>query len=86
MKCPICMNEMEKGGIIVNGRDLLGMEWYPEAEFCKEGLKGWRREGGKAICDTDITLFSSKYSNCFCCSKCGKIIGIFDIDERTTKL
>lgn len=76
MKCPICGNEMEKGGLITDG--VVPM-WVPEEEFEKKGLKGFVVHNVKKIGKGSVLLGQTKIPNAWFCSNCNKIIGIFDV-------
>lgn len=81
MRCPFCDEEMERGGLIVSGRILSPLEWYPAAEFSKKGLKSWNRTDGKELLD-EVALFGSKYKDAFYCHRCNRVIGVFDVIEE----
>lgn len=76
MKCPICDNEMQEGGLIIDG---VAPGWVPMEQFQKKGLKRMVYTGLRTIGKTSILLSETKVSNAFFCKKCNKIVGIFDV-------
>lgn len=76
MKCPICNNEMEEGGIITEG---ISTMWVPLNQFNKKGLKKLMYSKGKMIGKPNIIIGQTKISNAFFCEKCNKVIGVFDV-------
>lgn len=76
VKCPICGNDMQPGGIIAN--DVVVM-WHPQAEFEKKGLRQLAFFDGKAIGQSSVLWGKTKIPNAHYCDKCNKIVGIFDV-------
>ena len=76
MKCPICNNEMEEGGIVAEG---ISTMWVPMEQFNKTGLKRLIYSNGCMIGRRDILIGQTKISNAFLCENCNKVVGIFDI-------
>ncbi|WP_419022966.1 PF20097 family protein [Emergencia sp.] len=82
MNCLLCGKEMKKGGIIVSGRTIMALEWYPAIEFNKRGLKSWNRTDGKELLD-EACLFGSKFEDAFYCEHCNKVIGLFNVRKES---
>lgn len=82
MKCPICNNEMQEGGLIIDG---VAPGWVPLEQFQKKGLKRLLYTGLRRIGTANILLRQTKVPNAFFCPNCNKVVGIFDatnnIDE-----
>ena len=78
MKCPICNNELLKGGIIVNG---VVCGWVPMDQFQKKGIKRLMHTGMRTIGESSILLGQTKISNVYFCKSCNKIMGIFDVKK-----
>lgn len=76
MKCPICNNEMQEGGLIIDG---VAPGWVPMEQFQKKGLKRIVYTGLRTIGKTNILLSETKVSNAHFCEYCNKIVGVFDI-------
>ena len=76
MKCIICNNEMEEGGLIIDG---VAPSWVPMEEFQKRGLQRLVYIGLRSIGKSSILLRQTKVSNAFFCKNCNKIIGVFDV-------
>lgn len=76
MKCFLCGSEMEPGGIVAGS---ISVMWFPLSEFQKKGLKSLVYVNGKSIGSSNIIASETKIPNAHYCSKCNKIIGIFDI-------
>jgi len=77
MKCPICSEEMEPGGIIANGIAM----WHPAQEFEKKGLKKLLYKHGKILGSHNVLLRECKIPNAWYCPRCNKVAGIFDISD-----
>lgn len=75
MKCLICGNEMEPGGIIAGS----GAMWFPMKEFQKKGFRKFVHINGQCIGKEDFIFGMSKIENAHYCSKCKKVIGVFDV-------
>ncbi|RVU55364.1 PF20097 family protein [Anaerosphaera multitolerans] len=78
MKCPICKNEMENGGIFAES---LHVYWYEEREFKKNFLELKRRRNGVPIGKNNYLGSTTKIDNVYFCKKCNKAMGIFDIEQ-----
>ena len=76
MKCLICGNEMQEGGLIIDG---VAPGWVPLEQFNKKGLKRLVYTGLRTIGKTNILLSQTKVSNAFYCENCNKVMGIFDV-------
>lgn len=80
MKCPICNLEMISGGIITE--DVSPM-WVPLEEFNKRGIKRLMYSKGLKIGNSNVLIGQTKIPNAFFCPKCNKIIGMFDVDNKS---
>lgn len=78
MKCPLCGEKMEKGGIYYGGRSPSFLTWYPAKELAKRGLRAWSRENGRELLD-EACLLGSIFEEAYYCSTCDKVIGVFDV-------
>ena len=76
MLCPICGKEMEKGGLIGGG---VTLQWFPQTQFGKKGLRRLLYTGGKSIGKSNVLLNQTRVPNAYYCSNCNKIAGIFDV-------
>ena len=76
MKCPICDNEMQEGGLIIDG---ICPGWVPIEQFQKKGLKQLVHTEFRSIGKTNTLSGRTKVPNAFFCKKCNKIIGVFDV-------
>lgn len=83
MNCPICGSEMDPGGIVTDG---VTPAWVPEKEFKKTGLKRLVYHDAKRIGKANAILGQSKISNAYYCSKCNKIVGIFEVTGEADHL
>jgi len=79
MKCPICDNEMQEGGLIING---VSPSWVPKEQFQKKGMKRLVYTGVRTIGITNILLGQTKVPNAYYCKCCNKIVGVFDITNN----
>lgn len=79
MKCPMCHDEMQEGGLIIDG---VAPGWVPMEQFQKKGLKRIVHTGLRTIGETNILLGQTKVSNAFFCKQCNKIIGVFDVTNN----
>ena len=79
MKCPICNNEMQEGGLIIDG---VAPGWVPLEQFQKKGLKRIVHTGLRTIGETSILLSQTKVPNAFFCESCNKIVGVFDVTNN----
>lgn len=79
MKCPYCQEEMEEGGLIVDG---VAPGWVPMEQFNRKGMKRLMYTGLRTIGKTNILLGQTKIPNAFFCKKCHKIVGVFDITNN----
>ena len=79
MKCPICGNEMQNGGLIIDG---VAPGWVPMEQFQKKGLRRIVHIGLRTIGETSILLGQTKVPNAFFCPKCNKIVGVFDVTNN----
>ena len=77
MNCPLCNQEMEEGGLIINGSPTPG--WVPMEQFRKRGLKRLYYSGLRTIGKTNILLNQTRVPNAHFCRNCNKIVGIFDV-------
>lgn len=85
MKCPICGNEMEKGGIIIGeSRYMDTPSWYPESELKKRWLNTFRREGERVISQPDEYRFLSgeNHYEAWLCQNCNKVVAVFDVKPQ----
>ena len=78
MLCPICGKETEKGGLIGGG---VTLQWFPQAQFGKKGLRRLLYTGGKSIGKSNVLLNQTRVPDAYYCSNCNKIAGIFDVVE-----
>lgn len=77
MKCPICGNEMQAGGLIVDG---VVSGWVPLEKFEKKGLEQMTRSGFRTIGgEVSALLGQTKVPNAYLCESCKKIVGVFDV-------
>ena len=76
MKCPLCHQEMEEGGLIIDGTR---PAWVPIEEFEKKGLSRLLYTGCRTIGQTNFILSQTRVPNAHFCRNCNKIVGIFDI-------
>lgn len=79
MKCPLCDNEMQEGGLIIDG---VASGWVPMEQFQKKGLRRMVYTGLRTIGKTSILWNKTKVPNAFFCKKCNKIVGIFDVTNN----
>lgn len=79
MRCPICDNEMEEGGLIIDG---VAPGWVPMEQFQRKGLKRMVYTGLRTIGKTSILFSETKVPNAFFCDKCNKIVGVFDVTNN----
>lgn len=78
MVCPVCGKEMEKGGLIGGG---VTLQWFPQAQFGKKGLRRLLYTGGKAIGKSNVLLGQTRVPGAYYCSDCKKVAGVFDVVE-----
>ena len=78
MICPICGGEMEEGGLIASGPNVM---WFPLEQFDKKGLERLWYEGGKSVGKSNYLLDHTRIPGAYYCRGCQKIIGIFDISH-----
>ena len=74
MNCPECDNPMVAGGIIFDGNALY---WVPTGDLKKKGLI--RREFHVLKTTSPDWLRRSRLEKAYFCSRCKKIVGIFDV-------
>ena len=79
MKCIICNNEMEEGGLVIDG---VAPGWVPMDQFRKKGLKRLVYTGLRSIGKSSILLRQTKVPGAFFCRNCNKIIGVFDVTNN----
>ena len=79
MKCPMCHNAMQEGGLIIDG---VAPGWVPMEQFQKKGMKRIAYSGLHTIGETNILLGQTKVSNAFFCKQCNKIVGMFDVTNN----
>lgn len=79
MKCPICNNEMQEGGLIIDG---VAPGWVPMEQFEKKGLKRVIYTGLRTIGKTSILFSETRVPNAHFCQQCNKIVGIFDVTNH----
>ena len=79
MKCPMCNNEMQKGGLIIDG---VAPGWVPMEQFEKKGVKRIMHTDLRTIGEANILLGQTKVSNAFLCKHCNKIVGVFDVTNN----
>ena len=75
MRCPVCNNEMEEGGIITTGV----AAWHPMEEFEKTGLKRLLYKRGHCIGRFNLVLGQSRIPGAFFCRHCNTVTGVFDV-------
>ncbi|RVU55365.1 PF20097 family protein [Anaerosphaera multitolerans] len=78
MKCPICKNEMEKGGIFVNS---IYVYWYNEDELKERSLFLKARVNGEPIGKNNFLTNTTKIETAYYCKNCKKVMGIFDVAD-----
>lgn len=78
MQCPICGKEMEEGGLIGGG---VTLQWFPQKQFGKRGLRRLLYTGGKAIGNSNVLLSQTRVPGAYYCSDCNKVTGVFDVVE-----
>lgn len=71
MKCPMCDNEMQEGGLKIDG---VAPGWVPMEEFQKKGLKRIVHTGLRTIGETSILLGQTKVPNVFFVSLAIKLL------------
>ena len=76
MKCPICNQEMEEGGLIVDG---VAPGWVPTEQFRRKGFKRIVYMGLCTIGKENLLLGQTKVPNAFFCRNCNKTVGVFDV-------
>lgn len=76
MKCPICNQEMEEGGLIIDGTR---PGWVPMEEFNKKRLNRLFYTGCHTIGKTNYFLSQTRVPNAHFCRTCNKIVGVFDV-------
>ena len=79
MKCPVCGNDMEEGGLLIDG---VAPGWIPMEQFEKKGLERLVHTGLRTIGKTNLLLGQTKVPNAFFCKTCNKIIGVFNITNH----
>ena len=81
MKCPVCDNEMQPGGLITGLRGG-AVSWLPVDKYEKSRGPLRAQMNGKILM-AENKFFSGqrKIPNAFFCEKCNKIVGIFELDE-----
>ena len=79
MRCPMCDNEMQEGGLIIDG---VAPGWVPMEQFQKKGLKQFVYTGVRTIGETTAFLRQTKVPNAFFCKQCYKIVGVFDVTNN----
>lgn len=76
MKCPICNEEMQEGGIVANG---VAVSWNNKDEFEKK--RKFVLKVGKRIGKPNYLLGITRIEEAYWCEKCNKVMGIFDVVE-----
>lgn len=77
MKCPVCGNEMESGGLLIDGTLI---RWVPLDTFNRGPLHRMHLTGNKIVKhESNMLTRQTKVSNAHYCNICDKVIGIFDI-------
>ena len=79
MRCPICGNEMQEGGLIIDG---VASGWVPMEQFQKKELKRIVHTGLRTIGEVSILWGQTKVANAFFCRQCNKIVGVFDVTNN----
>jgi len=79
MKCPLCHQEMQPGGLVVDGGR---PGWVPLAEFEKKGLHRLLYRVVHWIGKTNYLLRQTKIANAYYCASCNKIVGFFDVTDN----
>lgn len=85
MKCPICQQKMQEGGLIAHDVTIC---WAPLEQFQKSGagklayfgvkpLKGVGGLGGAG----DFALGQTRVPGAFYCAHCKKVVGMFDVEK-----
>lgn len=86
MKCPICGNEMEKGGLSLDCNMDLNPHWAPEEEMKAKGLfASWHREHQIRLQNPDeykILPREAIFFNAYYCETCEKAVIIMDKLEQ----
>ena len=79
MKCPVCNQEMEEGGLLINSAT---PGWVPMSQFKKKGLGRLLYTGLRTIGKTNFVLSQTRVPNAHFCRTCNKIVGIFDVTNN----
>ena len=79
MRCPICDQEMQEGGLIIDG---VACGWVSMEQFQKKGLKRIVYTGLRTIGKPNVLLRQTKVSNAFFCARCNKVVGMFDVTNN----
>jgi len=79
MKCPLCHQAMEEGGLIIDGTR---PAWVPMEEFEKKGLSRLLYTDCRTIGQTNFILSQTRVPNAHFCRSCNKIVGIFDVTNN----
>jgi len=83
MKCPICGNEMEPGGLVIDG---VKSGWVPMNQFNRKGVKRLMYTGLRTIGQTSILFSQTKVPNAHFCKQCNKIVGVFDVTNNLEEM
>ncbi|MBQ3011397.1 MAG: hypothetical protein IJA20_08380 [Methanocorpusculum sp.] len=77
MKCPTCGNEMEAGGLLIDGTLV---RWVPMETFDRGPLGRLVLTENRVIeHETNMLTKQTKVSNAHFCCTCEKVVGIFDV-------
>ncbi len=79
MKCLICGNEMQEGGLIADG---VYVGWTPLEDFQKKGLKRLTHGPLRTIGESSVFWSETLVPNAFFCKSCNKVIGVFDVTNH----
>lgn len=81
MICPICGNEMERGGILSANK----ISWYPEVEFEKKGFGKYFRKGERIFEHYDDVSFQTRIRDTFLCKNCNIVSGLWRVRNLPKK-
>lgn len=77
MKCPVCGNEMEPGGLLIDG---ILVRWVPMETFDRGPLGRTVLTGNKVIeHKTNMLTKQTRVPNAHYCGMCDKVVGIFHV-------
>lgn len=83
MNCPCCGEALVPGGITLtsianplNSRTTL--QWYPEEELAKRGLRSLTRTGGKRL--SAVGGLGGDGFEGWYCPRCNQVVGLFPVE------